>query len=49
MSTQFVKKFQFQASSFNQAVLIQPIQFSIRIDFFYTRLKELYSKQLSLA
>ena len=33
------KTFLFQAIPFSQTVLIQPIQFSISIDFVYTQLK----------
>ena len=35
---QLLKKFLFPAIQLSQTVLIQPIQFSIRIDFVYTRL-----------
>ena len=42
------KTFLFQAIQFNQTVLIQPIQFSISIDFVYTQLN-VYIKQFSLA
>ena len=40
MSTQFdcQKTFLFQAFQFIQTVIIQPIQFSIKIDFVYTQL-----------
>ena len=40
MSTQFnlKKYFSFQAIQFIQTVLIQPIQFSISLDFVYTQL-----------
>ena len=37
MSTQS-KTFLFQAIQFSQTVLIQPIQFSVRINFVYTQL-----------
>ena len=32
------KEFLFQAIQFSQTILIQPIQFSINIDFIYTQL-----------
>ena len=54
ISTQFkckysliVKTFLFQAIQFNQAVLIQLIQFSMSTDFFYTQLN-VYVKQFNL-
>ena len=38
MSTQFVKKFLFQAIQFSQTILIQTILLSISIDFLHTQL-----------
>ena len=38
MSTQFVKNLSIKNIQYNQTVLIQPIQFSISIDFVYTEL-----------
>ncbi len=38
MSAQLSKTFLFQAIKFIQTVVIQPIQFSISIDFVYTQL-----------
>ena len=45
------KTFLFQAIQFSQIVLIQTIQFCIRINFLYTQLntKQFYFKQFSLA
>ena len=43
----WLKKFLFQVIQFIHSVLIQPIQFSISIDFIYTQLN-VYIKQFSL-
>ena len=52
MNSQFnsQKLFLFQAIQFRQTVLIQPIQFSISIDFVYTQLNEnqCYFKQFTI-
>ena len=45
------KTFLFQTIQFRQTVLIQPIQFSISIDFIYSQsnVKKIYIKQFSVA